>query len=97
MRPHVDTRGTGGWELTVEVVGKDGWAQKHSVCSEFSFMVSGGGGLDCTCIIWDLNTFAPVRSLDRMPGPVVAIAVSNTTVRPQAIAERVARQPKTKA
>ena len=53
----------------------------HSVCSEFSFMVSGGGGLDCTCIIWDLNTFAPVRSLDRMPGPVVAIAVSNTTVR----------------
>jgi len=56
-----------------------------SVCTEFSILASGGGGLDCTCIVWDLNTGAPIRSLPRMPGPHVAIAISPTTVRARGV------------
>jgi hypothetical protein len=52
-----------------------------SFCAEYSLLVSGASGLDCTCIVWDTNAYAPVRTLPRSPGPVVAIAVSATTVR----------------
>ena len=51
-----------------------------SVCREFSILVSGSGGFDCSCIIWDLNTLSYVRTLDQMTGPLVAVAVSKTTV-----------------
>ena len=52
------------------------------ICREFSLIVSGGGSLDRTCILWDLNTLAYVQSLETQPGPLVAIVVSTNTVCP---------------
>ena len=56
-----------------------------SISHEFSLMVTGSGGYDCSVILWDLNKLSFVRSLDRMPGPIVATAISQTTVRPEVL------------
>jgi WD40 repeat protein len=50
-----------------------------AVSRAYSIVVSGSS--DKTCIVWDLNRLNYVRQLSQHDGPILEVAISDTSVR----------------